>query len=78
MGPSKERAEISFCSLFIIFTKFYVILKVTFHLQFLQNIGYIAHVIQYMIIAYLIHNCLHLLTLHPCVAPASPLPIGNH
>lgn len=68
MGPSKERAEISFLQSFYNFYKILCDFKGYFHLQFLQNIGYIAHVIQYMLIAYLIHSCLHLLTLHPCVA----------
>ena len=52
---------------------FYTILKVTFHLQLLQNIGYIPHVVQYILEP----------ILYPivCISPIPMLPLlatGNH
>ena len=34
---------------FFFLLTFYLILKTTFHLQLLQNIGYITHVVQYIL-----------------------------
>ena len=54
-------------------------LKGMFHLQLLQNIGYILHVVQYILVAYFIHNSLYLLISYPNFAPSVfPLPTGNH
>ena len=66
------------CYIYICFAfKFYTILKVTFHLQSLQNIGYIFHVVQY-ILEPILHPtvCISNL-LNPCVVPYSSL-TGNH
>ena len=63
--------------IFALLLKFYTILKVTFHLQSLQNIGYIFHVVQY-ILEPILHPivCISNL-LNPCVVPYSSL-TGNH
>ena len=55
-------------------------LKVTFHLQLSQNIGYIPHVVQYILVAYLTPNGLYLLLPYPYIAPPpslSPLVITS-
>ena len=39
------------------------------HLQLQQNIGYIPHVAQYILLAYLIPNSLYLLLPHCYIAP---------
>ena len=65
---------------FILFFKFKKIkklliqfLKVTLHLQLLQNIGYIPHVVQYMLVAYLTPDSLYLPLHQLCIATPSPL-----
>lgn len=50
-------------------------LQVTLHLQLLQNIGYLPHVAQYILVSYFIPNSLYPLLLYPFVAPpVLPLP----
>ena len=51
-------------------------LKVTLHLQSLQNIGYIPHAVQYILVAHLIPKSLYLLLPDSYIAP--PPPTGNH
>ena len=54
-------------------------LKVILHLWLLWNIGYVPCVVQYILVAYFIHNSLYLLISYPYVTPLpSPLPTGNH
>ena len=52
-------------------------LEVTLHLQLLQNIGYVPHVVQYILepILYLIDCTFHSST---PILPLPPLPTGNH
>ena len=57
---------------------FYIILKVTLHLQLLQNIGYMPRVVQYILVAYLTTpNSLYLPLPHPYVAPLPLLAITS-
>ena len=61
----------SFCPL----KKLFVVqfLKVIIHLHLLQNIGYVPHVLQHILVAYLIPNSLYLTLPHSYMAPPSPL-----
>ena len=67
---------------FAIFKKFCMFiqfLKVTLHLQLLQNIGYIPCVVQCILVTYFIPNILYLLIPYPSIAPPRfPLPTGTH
>ena len=48
------------------------------HLELLWNIGYIFHIVQYILIAYSIHKSQHPLIPTPPSTPYFPLPTGNH
>ena len=44
-------------------------LKIILHLQLLWNIGYIPCVVQYILVAYFVHDSLYFLIPCPCIAP---------
>ena len=47
-------------------------------LKLLENIGYIPCAVQYILVAYFMHNSLYLLIPYPYTVPPSfPLPTGN-
>ena len=58
------------CFCFFFFLKFLIqFLKVTLHLQLLQNIGYVPCVVQYIFVACLTPNSLYLPLLHSYILP---------
>ena len=62
-----------FFSIFFKMKKIYTILKVTFHLQLLQNTGYIPCVVQYILVTYLFYTQQFVPQSPSLMLPLSPL-----